>query len=122
VVEAQLPTLYLPVDKKITIKLNSRDVIHSFWVPAFLYKKDVMPGHTNYMYFEPTREGTYQGKCAELCGEYHSAMLFQVKVVSESEYLQHIQDLRDRGYTGSLGSNDDRNLNQPGTGAPKNND
>ncbi|HWD63265.1 MAG TPA: cytochrome c oxidase subunit II [Humibacter sp.] len=122
VVESQIPTLYLPVDKKITIKLNSRDVIHSFWVPAFLYKKDVIPGHTNYMYLEPTREGTYVGKCAELCGEYHSAMLFNVKVVSEEEYELHVQDLKDRGYVGKLGSNLDRNNNLPGTKAPKNNE
>ena len=122
VVESEIPTLYLPVDKKITIKLNSRDVIHSFWVPAFLYKKDVIPGHTNYMYLEPTREGTYVGKCAELCGEYHSAMLFNVKVVSEQEYELHMQDLKDRGYTGKLGSNVDRNNNLPGTKAPTNNE
>ncbi|WP_022899250.1 cytochrome c oxidase subunit II [Humibacter albus] len=122
VVEGQIPTLYLPVDKKVTIKLNSRDVIHSFWVPAFLYKKDVIPGHTNYMYFEPTRKGTYVGKCAELCGEYHSSMLFNVKVVSEDEYDQHIQELKDKGYTGKLGSNVDRNTNLPGTGAPKDNE
>jgi cytochrome c oxidase subunit 2 len=122
VVESEIPTLYLPVDKKVTIELDSRDVIHSFWVPAFLYKKDVIPGHTNYMYLEPTREGTYAGKCAELCGEYHSAMLFNVKVVSDSEYLQRMQDLKSKGYTGKLGANDDRNNNLPGIGAPKDNE
>ncbi|GAB3387155.1 cytochrome c oxidase subunit II [Humibacter soli] len=121
VVESQIPTLYLPVDKKVTIKLDSRDVIHSFWVPAFLYKKDVFPGHTNYMYLEPTRKGLYAGKCAELCGQYHSAMLFNVRVVSEEDYQLHMQDLKDRGYTGKLGANDDRNNNLPGTGAPKKN-
>ncbi|MGN6128225.1 MAG: aa3-type cytochrome oxidase subunit II [Humibacter sp.] len=119
VVESQIPTLYLPVDKKVTIKLDSRDVIHSFWVPAFLYKKDVFPGHTNYMYLEPTRKGLYAGKCAELCGQYHSAMLFNVRVVSEEDYQLHMQDLKDRGYTGKLGANDDRNNNLPGIGAPK---
>jgi cytochrome c oxidase subunit 2 len=70
------------------------------------------------MYLEPTREGTFAGKCAELCGEYHSAMLFNVKVVSEDEYQQHMQDLRDRGYTGKLGADYDRNRNVPGPGAP----
>lgn len=121
VVESQIPTLYLPVDKKVTIELISRDVIHSFWVPAFLYKKDVFPDHTNYMYLEPMREGTFAGKCAELCGEYHSAMLFNVKVVSEDAYQQHIQDLKARGFTGKLGANYDRNRNLPGTGAPTTN-
>ena len=47
--EAELPTLYLPVDKKVEIELESRDVIHSFWVIDFLYKKDMIPGKTNYM-------------------------------------------------------------------------
>jgi cytochrome c oxidase subunit 2 len=120
--ESELPTLYLPVDKKITIKLNSRDVIHSFWVPAFLYKKDVIPGRTNYMYLEPQREGTYAGKCAELCGEYHSAMLFNVKVVSDQEYLDHIQELKDKGYTGTLGADQNRNNNLPGNGDPVKNE
>ena len=108
---------------KITIQLDSRDVIHSFWVPAMLYKKDVIPGKTNYMYFETTdRTGTFVGKCAELCGEYHSAMLFNVKIVSQSEYDAHIQSLRDKGFEGSLGSEYDRNTNLPGTGAPKGNE
>ncbi|MEJ3403254.1 cytochrome c oxidase subunit II [Rathayibacter sp. YIM 133350] len=117
-VESELPTLYLPVDKKIQIALNSRDVIHSFWVIDFLYKKDMFPGKTNYMYVTPTREGTYKGKCAELCGEYHSAMLFTVKVVSQEKYEAYIQSLKDAGQTGQLGSDYDRNQNLPGTKAP----
>ncbi|TFV99165.1 aa3-type cytochrome oxidase subunit II [Leifsonia flava] len=117
-VESELPTLYLPVGKKIEISLNARDVIHSFWVIDFLYKKDMFPGKTNYMYVTPEREGTYKGKCAELCGEYHSAMLFNVKVVSEAEYESHIQDLRDAGFEGQLGAEYDRNTNLPGTKAP----
>ncbi|NUU08275.1 cytochrome c oxidase subunit II [Leifsonia sp. C5G2] len=117
--EGEIPTLYLPENKKITIQLDSRDVIHSFWVPAMLYKKDVIPGKTNYLYFETTdRTGTFVGKCAELCGEYHSAMLFNVKIVPQSEYDAHIQKLRDQGYEGQLGSEYDRNQNLPGTGAP----
>jgi cytochrome c oxidase subunit 2 len=118
--EGEIPTLYLPENKTIQIRLDSRDVIHSFWVPAMLYKKDVIPGKTNYMYFETTgRTGTFVGKCAELCGEYHSAMLFNVKIVSQDEYDAHIQSLRDKGYEGQLGSEYDRNSNLPGTGAPK---
>ena len=81
-----LPVLYLPVDKKVQIDIESRDVIHSFWIIDFLYKKDMIPGKSNHMYFTPTKIGTYQGKCAELCGEYHSLMLFQVKVVSQDDY------------------------------------
>ncbi|MDA4895553.1 cytochrome c oxidase subunit II, partial [Streptomyces sp. MS2A] len=76
-----LPTLYLPVDQKVRIELQSRDVIHSFWIIDFLYKKDMYVGKDNSWSFTPTRIGEYQGKCAELCGEYHSMMLFNVKVV-----------------------------------------
>jgi cytochrome c oxidase subunit 2 len=114
---SKLPTLYLPVDKKVQINIESRDVAHSFWVVDFLYKKDLIPGQTNYMYFIPEKIGTYQGKCAELCGEYHADMLFQVKVVSEADYEQHIQDLKDLGQTGRLGPEYNTNTNLPGNGA-----
>jgi len=107
----KLPTLYLPVNKSVDLELNTRDVIHSFWVPAFLQKRDMIPGKTNYIRFTPTKEGTYDGKCAELCGEYHSEMLFRVKVVSESEFQAHMNQLRQDGNTGLLGDEYDRNPN-----------
>ena len=75
-VEAELPQLVLPLGKTVQLDLRTRDVNHSFWVIDFLYKKDLIAGQTNYENFTPTRLGTYQGKCAELCGEYHSRMLF----------------------------------------------
>jgi cytochrome c oxidase subunit II len=117
-VESEIPTLYLPVGKQIEIQLDSRDVIHSFWVIDFLYKKDMLPGKTNYMYVTPEREGTFQGKCAELCGEYHSMMLFNVKVVSQQEYDDYIQSLKDAGQSGILGPEYNRNNNLPGVGTP----
>ncbi len=97
------PTLYLPVDETVRFVLNSRDVIHSFWVPAFLYKMDVIPGRTNEFQVTPQRLGTYVGKCAELCGEEHSSMLFNVTVVTRAEYDAHMADLRAAGQTGALG-------------------
>ncbi|MBN9152503.1 MAG: cytochrome c oxidase subunit II [Microbacterium sp.] len=115
--QSKLPTLYLPVDESVRIDLESRDVAHSFWIIDFLYKKDLYIGKTNSWSFTPTREGTYQGKCAELCGEYHSAMLFVVKVVSKDEYQQHLQELRDEGNTGDITEAYDRLGNSPGTGA-----
>ncbi|QHT55992.1 cytochrome c oxidase subunit II [Cellulomonas sp. H30R-01] len=96
-------TLYLPVDERVEFTLDSRDVIHSFWIPSFLYKMDMIPGKTNTFQVTPTEEGTYLGKCAELCGEYHSSMLFNVKVVSREEFDAHIQELKDKGQEGSLG-------------------
>jgi len=109
-----LPTLYLPVNKSVQIDLSSRDVIHSFWVVDFLYKKDMFPGVTNKMYFTPMKEGTYVGKCAELCGEYHSMMLFNVKVVSQAEYDSQMASLAARGNVGQLSTEYDRNQNLPG--------
>jgi cytochrome c oxidase subunit 2 len=112
--EAQLPVLYLPVNKSVEIDLTSRDVIHSFWVIDFLYKKDVFPGRVNKMYFTPQVIGQYRGKCAELCGEFHSMMLFNVKIVSQSDYDKHMKDLANQGNTGQLTSNPDdpNNLNR----------
>ena len=107
----EIATLYLPVDTSVTLELNSRDVIHSFWVPAFLEKIDMIPDRTNYMSFTTGREGTFAGKCAELCGEYHSEMLFNVAVVSQQEYDAQMQRLRDEGNTGILGDEYNRNPN-----------
>jgi len=116
--QAALPTLYLPVDKTVRIDLRSRDVIHSFWIIDFLYKKDMYIGRDNSWSFTPTREGTYAGKCAELCGEFHSAMLFNVKVVSEDEYQSYLSTLKDKGQTGDINEAYSRLGNRPGTGAP----
>jgi cytochrome c oxidase subunit II len=116
--ESKIPTLYLPVGKKIHIELSSRDVDHSFWIIDFLYKKDMIPGKTNSEYFIPQKTGTYQGKCAELCGEYHSLMLFQVKVVSPEKYDAYLQSLKDQGKVGLLGKEYDTNTNQPDNKAP----
>lgn len=105
-----MPVLYLPVGKTTEIRLESRDVIHSFWVVEFLYKKDMIPGQTNYMTFTPEKTGTFMGKCAELCGEYHSMMLFEVKVVEQGEYDAYIASLKAEGNDGLVG--EDLNPNQ----------
>jgi cytochrome c oxidase, subunit II len=118
----KLAVMYLPVGKTVALDIESRDVAHSFWVPDFLYKKDMIPGKTNHMYFTPLKEGTYMGKCAELCGEYHSLMLLKVKVVSQSEYDAYIQSLVNAGQTGILGPEYNTNTNQPGNEAPTGNE
>lgn len=102
-----LPVLYLPVNKTTELRLETRDVIHSFWVVEFLQKKDMIPGQTNYMSFTPTQTGTFTGKCAELCGQYHSKMLFEVRVVEQAEYDAYIASLRNEGNIGQVGT--DRN-------------
>ncbi|MGD8149814.1 cytochrome c oxidase subunit II [Ornithinimicrobium sp. Y1694] len=108
-----LPTLVLPVDSRVEFVLTSRDVIHSFWVPQFLQKLDMVPGRVNIFQVTTTEEGTFDGKCAELCGAYHSEMLFNVQVVSQEEYDQHIEDLRAAGNTGQLGLELDQYELQP---------
>lgn len=115
----ELPTLVLPVDQKVHISLQSRDVIHSFWIIDFLYKKDMYIGKDNSWSFIPTRVGEYDGKCAELCGEYHSMMLFNVKVVEQDEYDDYVESLREEGNTGDISDAYDRLNNFPGTGAPE---
>jgi len=107
-VEQRLPQLVLPLGKTVELRLKTRDVNHSFWVIDFLYKKDLIAGQTNYVDFTPTRTGTYQGKCAELCGEYHSRMLFTVKVVTPAQYTSYISQLRAIGNVGQLGDRDNK--------------
>ncbi len=97
---ADRPTLWLVKDKKVKVYLTSPDVVHSFWVPGFLFKMDVMPGRDNHFVLTPTREGTFDGRCAELCGVYHSRMLFNVKVVDQAEYDDHLEALAEQGNTG----------------------
>jgi cytochrome c oxidase subunit 2 len=94
------PTLYLPVDKNVEFKLHSPDVIHDFGVPGFLEKQDVIPGPVaddNHFQVHPTVEGDYRGKCYELCGVYHSRMLFNVKIVSDAEFQQYLHQLQSQG-------------------------
>jgi len=113
-VAAMLPALYLPVNKRVEFVLTSRDVVHSFWVPQFLRKLDVVPGMVNRFQVVPTEIGTFQGKCAELCGAYHSAMLFQVKVVSMADYQAHMAELRAKGNIGMLPNSLSREKIEPG--------
>lgn len=94
------PTLWLPVNERTRFELTSPDVDHSFWIPDFLFKMDVIPGRTNKFELTPDKLGTFPGRCAELCGVDHSAMLFDVKVVTRAEYDAHIQELKDTGQSG----------------------
>jgi cytochrome c oxidase subunit 2 len=103
-----MPVLYLPINKRVEFVLNSRDVIHSFWVPAFMTKLDMLPGKTNKFQIVTEQEGEFQGKCAELCGAYHSQMLFMVKIVSQEEYDKQMAHLAAIGQKGQLGVLDSR--------------
>ncbi len=87
-------TLMLPVNARVRFTETSPDVIHSFWVPDFLFKRDVIPGRLNSFEIKPTQIGTYIGRCAELCGEKHDRMNFTVKVVSQADYDAYIAILK----------------------------
>ena len=99
---AEPPTLYLPVDETVQFVLTSPDVIHSFWVPDFLFKMDVVPGRANTFEIVPNVEGRFEGKCAEMCGTYHSQMLFWVEVVDRETFDQKMAELAAAGQTGQL--------------------
>lgn len=98
----KIPDLYLPVDQSVRFNLSSADVIHSFYVPGFYFKLDVIPGLANSFDLTPNKLGDFQGRCAELCGTYHAAMLFNVHVVSEADFTAYLNKLKASGQVGEI--------------------
>jgi cytochrome c oxidase subunit II len=80
------PEVVLPVDLPIHFELTSPDVIHSFYVPQFLIKRDTVPGITNQIDLTIDREGVYTGQCAEFCGLLHGDMRFSIRAVPSAEF------------------------------------
>lgn len=80
------PTMVLPIGETTRITITSTDVNHAFWVPAFLFKRDAIPGLVTAFDLDPTRAGTFVGKCAEFCGLQHALMGFTVRVVTPAQY------------------------------------
>lgn len=78
--------IYIPTGKKILLKLNSADVIHSWWVPELGRKMDMMPGRDNYMWFYADKEGEYLGTCSEFCGVQHARMRIRVTALNPEEF------------------------------------
>lgn len=78
--------VHLPVGRRTLLQLDSADVIHDFWVPQLGRKMDMIPGHTNWLWVEPTKTGTYLGACAEYCGADHAWMRLRVIVQSQEEF------------------------------------
>ncbi|NEW41736.1 cytochrome c oxidase subunit II [Nocardia cyriacigeorgica] len=100
----EIPVLVLPTGKTIEFQLAAADVIHAFWVPEFLFKRDVMPNpkenHSDNVFqiTEIEKEGAFVGRCAEMCGTYHSMMNFEVRAVSPEKFQAYIE-ARDKGMT-----------------------
>ena len=92
-------TLYVPVNTTVTLTGFSQDVVHSWWVPKLAGKIDVVPGHENETWFRAEEEGTFEGVCAELCGEGHADMRTRVVVLPVDEYEawaeQQMEDIKE---------------------------
>ena len=91
---ANPPTLVVPLGEKVRYTITSNDVVHGFWIPAFMIQMQNLPGVTNSLEFTANKLGTYPGRCNILCGRNHSQMLFTVKVVSPSEYKTYLETLK----------------------------
>jgi cytochrome c oxidase subunit II len=89
---SQGPEMVVPIDVPVRINVTGQDVIHSFYVPQFFYKKDAIPGHVNSFDINVTEVGTYGGQCAEFCGLGHDSMFFTVRAVTESDFDQWASD------------------------------
>ena len=92
----EIPVLVLPVGKRIEFEQASADVIHSFWVPEFLFKRDVFPdpksNHSENVWqvSEITETGAFVGRCAEMCGTYHAMMNFEIRAISKEDFQRYI--------------------------------
>ncbi len=78
--------MVLPVDRPVLLEMESTDVLHSFWVPEFRVKQDLVPGAMTSLRITPTDVGDYKVRCAEICGTLHSTMLADVRVVSQADF------------------------------------
>jgi cytochrome c oxidase subunit 2 len=84
----EINELHVPLDRDVSLTMTSQDVIHSFFVPAFRVKQDVVPGRYTTEWFHPTRLGEYHLFCAEYCGTNHSRMIGRIVVMEPAEYQQ----------------------------------
>ncbi|NDE71337.1 MAG: cytochrome c oxidase subunit II [Actinobacteria bacterium] len=91
---AQPPVLYMPLGEKVRFTITASDVVHGFWIPAFMIQIQNLPGVTNKLEFTANKLGEFPGRCNILCGRQHSQMLFTVKVVTPAEYDSYLQTLK----------------------------
>jgi cytochrome c oxidase subunit 2 len=84
--EIAVDELVVPVNEVVNLEVTAPDVIHSWWIPALGGKIDAIPGRTNETWFRADREGTFTGRCAELCGAQHASMTASVRAVSDAEF------------------------------------
>ena len=85
------PEMVLPLGQIAAIRVTSSDVVHSFWIPDMLFKRDAIPGRVSEFDLTPSKAGTYIGRCGEFCGLDHAHMTFAVRVVSPDEYQRWLR-------------------------------
>jgi cytochrome c oxidase subunit 2 len=85
--QREINELHVPVGRDVKVIMTSQDVIHSFYIPAFRIKQDVLPGRYTMMWFHATKPGTYHLFCAEYCGTQHSGMIGSVVVMEDRDYM-----------------------------------
>jgi cytochrome c oxidase subunit 2 len=107
----EINSLHIPVGRNVKLIMTSQDVIHSFYVPAFRVKQDVVPGRYTTMWFKATKPGTYHLFCAEYCGTQHSGMIGEVVVMEAAQYQAW---LAGGGATGTMASNGESLFQQLG--------
>ena len=86
--------IYIPVGRPVQLVLQSRDVIHSFWIPNLHGKRDLIPGHTSSFVIQADRAGTYEGQCAEFCGHQHAKMRLSLTAIPEAEFVKWMDSQR----------------------------
>jgi cytochrome c oxidase subunit 2 len=91
---AQPPTLYLPQGEKVRFTLTANDVVHGFWIPAFMIQMQNLPGETNHLQFTANKLGEFPGRCNILCGRNHTQIIFKVKVVTPENYQKYLDSLK----------------------------
>ena len=87
----EINAMHMPLGEPVKVFLNSQDVIHSFYVPAFRIKMDVVPGRTGTVWFEATKTGTYRLLCAEYCGTNHARMTGEIIVMEPAAYARWLE-------------------------------
>jgi cytochrome c oxidase subunit 2 len=89
--------IHIPINRPVVLKVTSRDVIHSFWVPNLQGKRDLIPGYTTALWMQASRAGAFRGQCAEFCGMQHAHMAFDVIVESDEEFAKWLDAMRQPG-------------------------
>jgi cytochrome c oxidase subunit 2 len=90
----QPPTLVVPLGERVRYTITSNDVVHGFWIPAFMIQMQNLPGVTNELEFTAKKLGEFPGRCNILCGRNHSQMLFTVKVVTPEQYDAYLETIK----------------------------